>query len=169
MSGTPLRRRLIGGIVVLTLAGPSGTGAQQPVFPITDKISGLAGAWTREASRGTGGICGVSEVETVSFEVQPESITVAGRIRARVPLLGAATSDDGLVTATTDAGWLKLTMTMPRTGGYANVMQEVYILNRDRSELTLWRTLNVRMPDGTSGKIDCGNRAAVVYRRQTAP
>jgi hypothetical protein len=98
----------MGGIVVfLTLTGLSGAEAQQPVLSITDKISGLAGMWARDASRGTGGICGVSE--------------------------------------------------------------EVYVLNRDRSELTLWRTLNVRMPDDTSGKIDCGNRAAVVYRRQAAP
>jgi hypothetical protein len=61
---------------------------------------------------------------------------------------------------------LKVTMTTPRNGDYANVMQAIYILSRDRTELTLWRTLSVRMPDGASGKIDCGNRSAVVYRRQ---
>ena len=89
-----------------------------------------------------------------------------GKVPLAIPLTGAATSDDGLAVATTDAGWLKLTLTTPRNGGFANVMQEIYILNRDHSEITLWRTLNVRMPDGSSGKIDCGNRAAVVYRRQ---
>lgn len=137
---------------------------QQLAFPITDKITGLAGTWTRDPSRGTGGICGVSEANTLSFELQPDAISVTGRSSWRIPLTGTATRSDGLAVASTDAGWLTLTMTTPR-GDFANVMQEVYILNRERSELTLWRTLNVRRPDGSSGKIDCGNRAAVVYRR----
>ena len=92
------------------LAIPLASG-QQFTFAIADKITGLGGTWTRDPSRGAGGICGISEADTRSFELQ----------------------------------------------------------RHDRSELTLWRTLNVRMPDGSSGKIDCGNRAAVVYRRQANP
>jgi len=151
-----MRERAIGAVVVLVASLATIVSGQQLAFPITDKISGLVGTWTRDPSRGTGGICGVSEPSTLRFDLQ-------GR---QIPLTGTATTSDGLVVASTDAGWLKVTMTTPRNGGFANVMQEVYILNRDRSELTLWRTLNVRMPDGGSGKIDCGNRSAVVYQRE---
>ncbi len=165
-----MRARTVGGVtVLLVFLATSLASGQQLAFPITDKITGLVGTWTRDASRGTGRICGVSEADTLSFELQPDAISVTGRSRWRIALTGSATSDDGLAVASTDAGWLKLTMTMPRNGGFANVMQEVYILNGDRSELTLWRTLNVRMPDGSPGKIDCGNRTAVVYRRQAKP
>jgi hypothetical protein len=115
----------------------AGAWAQVPVA-LSDKVTDLAGEWTRDPSRGTGGICGVAAGDTIVFAM----------------------------VAAIDAGWLTLTMTQPRNGGFANVMQEVYILNRDRSELTVWRTLNTVRPDGSSGKIDCGNRAAIVYRRQ---
>ena len=141
----------------------------QLAFPLTDKITDLAGTWTRDASRGTGGICGVPEPATLGFELAPGAISVTGRSNWKIPLTGTATSDDGLAVLSTDAGWLKLTVTNPRGAGLANIMQEVYILNAARSELTLWRTLNVRLPDGAPGKIDCGNRAAVVYRRQAKP
>ncbi len=161
-----MRERAIGAVVVLVALLAAVVSGQQLAFPITDKISGLVGTWTRDPSRGTGGICGVSEPSTLRFDLQPDYISVAGRIGRQIPLTGTATTSDGLVVASTDAGWLKVTMTTPRNGGFANVMQEVYILNRDRSELTLWRTLNVRMPDGGSGKIDCGNRSAVVYQRE---
>jgi hypothetical protein len=164
-----MRLRLTAGFALLALLATSPASGQQLAFPITDKITGLAGVWTRDPSRGTGGICGVSEADTLSFELQPDAIRVTGRSSWRIPLTGTATGHDGLAVASTDAGWLKLTMTRLRNGGFANVMQEVHILSRDRAELTLWRTLNVRMPDGSSGKIDCGNRAAVVYRRQTNP
>jgi hypothetical protein len=160
---TVSRAAVLLGILVTSLS------AQQLAFPITDKITGLAGTWTRDPSRGTGGICGVSEAATLRFELQPDAISVMGRSHWQIPLTGAATSGDGLAVASTDAGWLKVTTTIPRNGGFANIMQEVYILNRDRSELTLWRTLNVRRPDGAPDKIDCGNRAAVVYRRQAKP
>ena len=54
-------------------------------------------------------------------------------------------------------------MPTPRNAGYANAMREVYILNRDRTGLA---HAELQMPDGGSGKIDCRNRSAVVYRRQ---
>ena len=144
--------------------------AQTPVT-WSDKVYGLSGEWKRDPSRGTGGICGVREDDIVAFDIigQPPTMAIrASRISGSVPLDGSSVSVSGqTVVATTDAGWLKLTMTRPRPGGgYSNVMQEVYILNRDRSEMTLWRTLNTVLPDGSSGKIDCGNRAAVVYVRQ---
>ena len=43
-------------------------------------------------------------------------------------------------------------------------MRETYIVRDD--ELTVWRVLNVELPDGGDGKIDCGNRHAIVYRRK---
>jgi hypothetical protein len=49
-------------------------------------------------------------------------------------------------------------------GGGASVMREVYIALK--GELTIWRTLNVELPDGTQGKIDCGNHTAIVYKRK---
>ena len=143
--------------------------AQAP-FTMSDKVTGLSGEWKRDPSRGTGGICGVREDDIVAFDIlgQPPSMAIrASRISGSVLLDGSSASVSGqTVVASTDAGWLKLTMTRPRNSGFANVMQEVYILNRDRSEMTLWRTLNTILPDGSSGKIDCGNRAAVVYVRQ---
>ena len=139
--------------------------------PLSDKVMDLRGEWKRDPSRGVGGICGVSVDDTVAFDITPEPPTVtirSGRLSAVIPLDGssAAQGVDRTVVAATDAGWLKVTMTQARNGGFANVMQDVFILNRDRTELTLWRTLNVVMPDGSSGKIDCGNRVAVVYVRQ---
>jgi hypothetical protein len=97
---------------------------------------------------------------------QPPTVSIrSSRTNGRIPLDGSSVSVGVNRTgvATTDAGWLKITTTQARSGGFANVMQEVYILNRDRSQMTLWRTLNTVLPDGSSGKIDCGNRAAVIY------
>ena len=121
----------------------------------------------RDGSRGVGGICGAGVDHTISFDVTPQPPTVSVRsvrLNAVIPLYGSSSAygPDRTVVATTDAGWLKVTMTQARNGGFANVMQDVFILNRDGTELTLWRTLNVVMPDGSSGKIDCGNRVAVV-------
>ncbi len=42
-------------------------------------------------------------------------------------------------------------------------MRETYIVLR--GSLTIWRTLNGVFPDGTEGKIDCGNHHAMVYSR----
>ena len=109
----------------------------------------------------------------MAFDIttQPPSVSIRSYwVDSRVPLDGSSVSLPGTfrtVVAATDAGWLKLTMTQPRNGGFVNVMREVYILNRDRSELTLWRTLNVVRPDGLPDKIDCGNHAAIVYMRQS--
>ena len=75
-------------------------------------------------------------------------------------------TDGRTATAAPDAGWLAVTMTRERNGGFANVMREVYILNKNGDELTVWRTLNVRLPDGSQGKIDCGNHHAIVYSRK---
>jgi hypothetical protein len=154
---------------IAVMASQHAVSAQLPAV-LSDKVTDLAGEWKRDPSRGAGGICGVSESDTIAFEIiaQPQSVAVrSNRVLGTVPLDGSSVSLGGYtVAAGTDAGWLKLTMTRPRGGGYANVMQEVYILNRDRSQLTLWRTLNTVLPDGSSGKIDCGNRAAVIYERQ---
>jgi len=39
-------------------------------------------------------------------------------------------------------------------------------VNKNGDELTVWRTLNVRRPDGLPDKIDCGNHHAIVYSRR---
>ena len=59
-----------------------------------------------------------------------------------------------------------MTVTRPRTGASTLMMREVYILNKNRDELTVWRTLNGIFPDGSQGKIDCGNHHAIVYSRK---
>jgi len=138
--------------------------AQVPV-PFTDKILDLRGEWTRDPTRRLGGICGVSDPDRLTFDIaaDPAGIVFQG---THVPLDGTAAGAGRTVAASIDAGWLKLTFTQPRNGGYANVTQEVYILNRDRTEVTMWRTLNTLLPDGSSGKIDCGNHVALVFLRQ---
>lgn len=75
-------------------------------------------------------------------------------------------ADGRTATAGHDAGWLAITMTLPRIGASTLVMREVYILNKNRDELTVWRTLNGIFPDGSQGKIDCGNHHAIVYSRK---
>ena len=72
--------------------------------------------------------------------------------------------DGRSATGALHAGWLAVTMRRPRQGGFTNVMREVYIPLK--GELTVRRTLNVELPDSTQGKTDCGNRHAIVYRRQ---
>jgi len=167
------RLRSIVFVSALMMLAAAGVWAQIPA-PLSDKVMDLAGEWTRDPSRGAGGICGVPADDTIAFDLtaQPQSLSIRSRrVDGRVPLDGSSLSLLGTfrtVVAATDAGWLKLTMTQPRNGGYANVMQDVYILNRDRSELTLWRTLNTVLPDGSSGKIDCGNHVAIIYKRQSS-
>jgi hypothetical protein len=138
--------------------------------PLTSKLTGLAGQWTRDPSRGTGSICGVRPEDTIEFGVSDQAITVGSvRLNARLSLDGTpAMPLIGLTaTAALDAGWLKVTVTRERAQGFANIMQDAYLLNRDATVLTVWRVLNTRRPDGTSGKIDCGNRQAIVYVRSS--
>ncbi len=166
------RLRSIVFVSALMMLAGAGVGAQIQA-PLSDKMMDLAGEWKRDPSRGAGGICGVRADDAIAFDIttQPPSVSIRSHwVDGRVPLDGSSVSLLGTfrtVVAATDAGWLKLTMTQPRNSGYANVMQDVYILNRDRSELTLWRTLNTVRPDGSSGKIDCGNRVAIIYMRQS--
>ena len=154
--------------LVLALLMSADLHGQVPL-PLTDKISDLRGNWKLDPSRRMGGICGVGEEDNLSFTItlRPQVILRTSRFTVEIPLDGSETDAGGrILVASTDAGWLKLTLTMRRDGGFANVFQDVFILNRARTELTLWRTLNVRMPDGSSGKIDCGNRVALVFVRQ---
>ena len=155
--------------VLLILTSPPGAAAQ-PV-PLTPKLTGLSGVWIRDATRGWGGICGVPVPTRLSFAVRPGEVEVETNVfTGTLKLDGSDTtvSDGRIANASLDAGWLKITMTRPRGGGYANVMREVYILTGD--DLTIWRVLNVVLPDGGDGKIDCGNRHAIVYtRREPAP
>jgi hypothetical protein len=158
-------------VIVVVLLGPARPGATQVAIPLSDKVMDLAGQWKHIPGRGAGGICGVSDDETLTFDVaaNPPAIAIrSSRTNGRIPLDGSSVNVgvNRTAIATTDAGWLKITTTQARSGGFANVMQEVYILNRDRSQMTLWRTLNTVLPDGSSGKIDCGNRAAVIYVRE---
>jgi hypothetical protein len=165
-------------IVAMMIASSSGLEAQQ-IAP-TDKITRLDGTWLLEREKGWGGICGVPVSDELRLSVSPGEITVQAKFFSQgiqsptpiplgvIKLDGSVTtlSDGRTATASTDAGWLAVTMTRERGGGLANVMREVYILNGNRGELTVWRTLNVRMADGTQGKIDCGNHHAIVYSRK---
>jgi hypothetical protein len=151
--------------------------AQQ--IALTDKITRLDGTWTRAPEKGWGGICGVPASNGMSLSVSPAEISIQADTFSQgvssqrlmpigvVKLDGTETtlSDGRTATASTDAGWLAITMTRERNG-FANVMREVYILNGNRDELTVWRTLNVRRPDGLPDKIDCGNHHAIVYSRK---
>jgi hypothetical protein len=159
-------------IVVTALLALGPAASAQVATPLSDKVMDLAGQWKHAPGRGAGGICGVSDDDVLTFDIvsQPPAISIRSmRTNGRIPLDGSSVNVGVNRTgvASTDAGWLKITTTQARSGGFVNVMQEVYILNRDRSQMTLWRTLNTVLPDGSSGKIDCGNRAAVVYVRQT--
>jgi hypothetical protein len=44
------------------------------------------------------------------------------------------------------------------------VVDAIYIVQG--GDLTIWRTLNVEFDDGRDGKIDCGNRHAIVDTRE---
>jgi hypothetical protein len=163
-------------LVALLLAAP--VEAQQ--IPLTDKITRLEGTWVRAPDKGWGGICGVPASNGITLRVSPTEIAIHADTFSRgvssqallpigvLKLDGseALLSDGRTATASTDAGWLAVTMTRQRNTGFANVMREVYILTKNGDELTVWRTLNVTRPDGSQGKIDCGNHHAIVYSRK---
>jgi hypothetical protein len=165
-------------VVTALLLASSRLPAQQ--IALTDKITKLDGAWALEPERGWGGICGVPVSDELRLIVSPEEMSIHTKFFSQgiqsqtlmplgiIRLDGSVTtlSDGRTATASTDAGWLAVTMTRERSGGFANVMREVYILNGNGDQLTVWRTLNVRMPDGQQGKIDCGNHHAIVYSRK---
>jgi len=151
--------------------------AQQ--IPLTDKITRLDGTWIRVPEKGWGGICGVPasngmklsvsaaeisiEADTFSQGVSSQTLKPIGEVKldgSQTMLFTGRTA-----TASTDAGWLAITTIQQRNVEVANVMREVYILNKNGDELTVWRTLNTRRPNGVDGKIDCGNHHAIVYSR----
>jgi hypothetical protein len=165
-------------VVAAVLAGSSPLIAQQ--IPMTDKLTALDGQWVRAPEKGWGGICGVPASNMMKLSVSPAQVSIQAdtfsmglsnqtltRI-GEVELDGTQTVllDGRTATAATDAGWLAVTTTRERPGGFANIMREVYILDKNRDELTVWRTLNVRRPDGQPDKIDCGNHHAIVYVRR---
>jgi len=133
---------------------------------LTPKLTQLEGKWARDATRGTGGICGVPVAESIVLKVSPTEVGIqTDRLTGVFKLDGTETklSDGRTATAAVDAGWLAITMKRRRGDVATNVMQEVYIVRG--SELTIWRVLNTVFADGTQGKIDCGNRHAIVYAR----
>ena len=169
-----MRRTTLSALVMagMVLAAPP-LSAQRAAFPLTDKLTNLEGAWVRDPTRGAGGICGVNPSDAVTFKVSPTEIAIgaestqsATATQGVVKLDGSETVlyDGRTATATLDAGWLAVTMRRARGGGLTNVMREVYIPLK--GELTIWRKLNVDLPDGTQGKIDCGNHQAIVYKRK---
>lgn len=165
-------------VAAMVMAASPRLAAQQ--IPLTDKITRLDGEWVRAPEKGWGGICGVPasnmmklsvsavgisiQADTFSIGVSNQTLTPIGEVKldgSQTVLFTGRTA-----TASTDAGWLALTMVQQRPGGFANVMREVYILNRNGDELTVWRTLNVKRPDGLPDQIDCGNHHAIVYSRK---
>jgi hypothetical protein len=172
--------RLFAMIVLLAAVVPASPRLAAQQIAWTDKISRLDGTWLLEPEKGWGGICGVPVSDELRLTISPAEVSIRTKSVSRgvqsqtvmplgvVKLDGSDStlSDGRTATASTDAGWLAITMTRERGGGAANVMREVYVLNRNREELTVWRTLNVRLPDGLQGKIDCGNHHAIVYSRR---
>jgi hypothetical protein len=167
-----IRRYLAYAFVFAPILGAPALSAQRAPFPLTVKLTGLEGTWVRDPARGAGGICGVNPPPFVTIKVSASEITfdsgmlVGTGTQGTVRLDGTQTilTDGRTATATLDAGWLAVTMRRERGGGTANVMREVYIALK--GELTIWRTLNVELPDGTQGKIDCGNHHAIVYLKK---
>lgn len=167
-----MNRSLTLALITVGVLGTSQLSAQRSPFPLTEKLKALEGTWARDATRGAGGICGVNPADAVTIKVSASEITLnpaatpgATATSGTVKLDGTETvlADGRTATAALDAGWLAVTMRRERGGG-ANVMREVYIPLR--GELTIWRTLNVELPDGSQGKIDCGNHHAIVYRQK---
>ena len=143
--------------------------AEAQVTPST-QISGLEGRWARDAQRTMPDVCGTfvgpppGEARAITFPKDAVSIQTDA-YGGQFPLSGAAgkTFDGRPGTVSLDAGWLAVTMIRRRSDGGTHVLREVYIVRDDL--LTVWRTLQVNLPDGTQGKISCGNHAAIVYRR----
>jgi hypothetical protein len=159
----PMKRLL----PILCLIVATTAAAQQPAVVYSDKIADLAGTWVLDPMRTVGGICGVSIESELVLEASADAVTVRkGRFLGRFPFAESTGNIAQEMVAGMDAGWLALTTTTERSQGFANIMRDVFILNRDRTQLTVWRTLNVRRPDGAPDKIDCGNHVAMVYRRQ---
>ena len=166
-----MKRILMSAFALVSVLAPV-LSAQPAPFPLTEKLTGLEGTWVLDPARGAGGICGVNPPPLVTIKVSASEITFdtgamvgATGTSGTVRLDGTRTilTDGRSASAALDAGWLAVTMRRERGGG-ANVMREVYIALK--GELTIWRTLNVELPDGTQGKIDCGNHTAIVYRRK---
>ena len=175
---TPMRIFAVAVAAAAVAAVSPRLSAQQ--IPLTDKITRLDGTWGRVPEKGWGGICGVPasngmklsvsateisiEADTFSQGVSSQTLKPIGEVKldgSQTVLFTGRTA-----TASTDAGWLAITTIQQRNVGVANVMREVYILDKNGDELTVWRTLNTRRPDGVDGKIDCGNHHAIVYSRK---
>jgi hypothetical protein len=160
------------GLVLLSLvsAWPVAGAAQ---VAQSGRLSSLEGRWVRDAQRTMPDACGTfigpppGEARTITFPKDAVRITTDA-YGGEFPLSGAAgTTFDGRPgTVSLEAGWLAVTMIRQRSDGGTHVLREVYIVRGD--DLTVWRTLTVNLPDGTQGKIDCGNHAAIVYRRSSA-
>jgi hypothetical protein len=139
-------------------------------IPLAGKLTSLEGRWSRDSSRGTRGGCEVPyAADVVELSVSPTEVRIQTNwFNGAFKLDGSETtlSDGRRATAARDAGWLAVTIRRDRQGGATNVMREVFILNG--SELTIWRTLNVVMADGTQGEIGCGNHQAIVYTKSLA-
>jgi hypothetical protein len=157
-------RPIIASAVLILALMPIGATGQ--TIPLTDKLTQLHGTWALDPTRGVGGICGVPVTNSIAINVSAKDIRIeTDQWTGVLPLDRKATSlsDGRTAAADVDAGWLAITMRRPRSGT-TNVMQEVYIVKGN--ELTVWRVLNVIFADGSQGKIDCGNRHAIVYVRK---
>ena len=160
-------KRAIGLFLLLVASASSVAQAQVAQSP---RLSVLAGRWVRDVQRTMPNACGgfigppPGEARTITFSNDAVKIQTDA-YGGEFPLSGAPGKvfDGRPGTVSTDTGWLAVTMIRQRRDGGTHVLREVYIARGD--DLTVWRTLNVNLPDGTQGKIDCGNRAAIVYRR----
>lgn len=164
-------------LALAILAWCQPTLAQEASIPLTRNITSLDGVWVHDPAKGVPGVCGNTIDPTIRFSVSAQGVTIESRRLAGLFRLdGSPTTMTGLgnfngvARASLDAGWLAITTRRVRAAGASagstNVLLDVFTVNGN--ELTVWRTFNLELPDGSLSQNVCGNRQALVYQRQTA-
>jgi len=163
---TPLRIAIC--LLLVTAAATMPLRAQ---VELTGRIKALDGQWKRDASRGIE-TCGATIDESIRVHVSPSEVRIESSQQIS-PLSAVVRLDGGVstpsngrtATASLDGGWLLVTVRR-QLPTQANVWRHAYVLGAGGDELIVWSSLNVEYPDGTLGHIGCGNRRAIVYRRE---
>jgi hypothetical protein len=157
--------RITTGVLLAVFAATLPLRAQS--IPLTERIARLDGFWRRDFTKGIENTCGGLVDPSILIRVSASEVSISsGQLSGVVKLDGGTTTlfDGRAASASLDAGWLAVSMRRQRREDRTNVTRDVYIVRDD--ELTVWRSFHVELSDGTQGKIDCGNRQAIVYQRQ---
>lgn len=161
--------------VVLLACGHRSLLARAPIT-LTPNITTLEGLWLYDATKGLPGSCGNTIDQTIRFATSAQGVTIESRPTAGLMRYdGSPTTMTGLgnfngvARAALDAGWLAITTRHPHVGANAGtrILQDVFIVRSD--EMTVWRTFNLELLNGTLSQNVCGNRQALVYQRQRQP